>query len=97
MGRNARSPPGILVPYASSVPAWRDRWIPLLAGRSLGENPLRARSEISQEDVAVSEPKREIGERSEVVRDRQIAQRKRASRHPAQRTVRDATRRIHCH
>ena len=73
------------------ISAWRDRRIRLRSSRPLGEIPLRARAEVSQEHVAVSEPIRGIGERSEVLRGRQIAERKRATRHPAQRTVRDAT------
>lgn len=64
---------------------------------SVAENRLRARDEISEEYVTVSELEREIGERSEVVRDTQEAERKRASRHPAQRAVRHATGRIQCH
>ena len=76
------------------VSAWRDRRIALRAGRSVGERLLGTCSEVSKEDVAVSQTEREIGERPEVVRDGQIAERRWTSRHPAQRTARDAARSI---
>src|SRR4051812_14832966 len=74
--------------------ARRDRRIALRAGRSVGEWLLGPRAEISKKDVPVSKPERGIGERSEVVRDGQIAERGWASRHAAQRAACDSTRPI---
>ena len=66
------------MPYASRLPHGEIAGYPFApAGPSVSLFS-DAGAEISQEDVAVAKPKREVGERVEVARDRQVAQGRRA-------------------